>query len=141
MKQITYLIPGIPVPLRRPVFGKGHCWDEQKELKNRAGIYLKNSQEPYQPKSEALKEDPAPVFSGPISVDVTFYFPHTIHKKNKLKRWHIIRPDLDNCVKFILDVATGITYNDDCIVSDIHARKMYSDSPRTEFTISELKEN
>jgi Holliday junction resolvase RusA-like endonuclease len=102
---------------------------------------MKNSQEPHQPKSEALKDEPSPIFSGPISVDVTFYFPHTIHKKNKLKRWHIIRPDLDNCVKFILDVATGITYNDDCIVSDIHARKMYSDSPRTEFTISELKEN
>ncbi len=37
------------------------------------------------------------------------------------------KPDLDKLVRAVLDPLTGVVYNDDCQVVDIHARKYYVD--------------
>lgn len=52
--------------------------------------------------------------------------------------YHQYKPDLSNLLKWIEDCATGIIYRDDCIIASICAKKLYAESPRTEFTVEQL---
>lgn len=61
---------------------------------------------------------------GAIHVEIIFVF----HRPKRLKRYgdrviHDKRPDLDNCVKALLD---ALPMDDDCRVSSIRARKYYA---------------
>ena len=61
---------------------------------------------------------------GAVHIEVTFIF----HRPKRLKRYggrviHDKRPDLDNCVKALLD---ALPMSDDCRVSSIIARKYYA---------------
>ncbi len=61
---------------------------------------------------------------GAIHVEIIFVF----HRPKRLKRYgdrviHDKRPDLDNCVKALLD---SLPMDDDCRVSSIRARKYYA---------------
>ena len=48
---------------------------------------------------------------------------------------HIIKPDIDNMVKSILDGLDSNGIPDDKTVYDLRAIKTYSENPRTEVTI------
>lgn len=127
MRSITYTIPGSPTPLARPRFGKNTVFDPQKPCKFSAGLYISRT------------HGNQPYFDGPVALDAIFYFPKPKSlPMAKLNSYHITRCDLDNCIKFICDICTGITYKDDCIVALIHAVKKYDKNPRTVFTLSEL---
>lgn len=124
----NYVIVGDPIPLARHRHGNGHTWDSQKQLKYQYGLQI---QAQHQKKT---------FFKGPLHVDFRFFF--SVPKTSKLARadgYHIYKPDLSNLIKFIEDVATGILYKDDCYIATFSATKKYGHSPRTEFTVSELK--
>lgn len=118
---MKYTIPGQPVPLARPRFSNNHVWDCQQSEKRAGTTYLR-----FLHKGEPLK--------GPLHVDLKFFMCH----KKKHKSWHCVRPDLDNLVKFVLDVANGVLYEDDKQVAKITAEKTYDIESRTEITITEL---
>lgn len=118
---MKYTIPGQPIPLARPRFSNNHVWDCQTGEKGATATYLRFLQ----------KDEP---LTGPLHVSLKFFMQH----KTK-SGWHAVRPDLDNLVKFYLDVAIGVLYEDDKQVVKITADKMYSVEPRTEITIEELK--
>lgn len=82
-------------------------------------------------------------FEGPLHLEVTFYFaiPKSRDKKLIQGTYHYYRPDLSNLIKFLEDIATGILFDDDCIISSITSKKCYDDCPRTEFIITELEEH
>ncbi len=129
----TYVIKYDPVPLARIRFAQGHAYDSQKHLKMIWGIALRN-----------LHGD-APLFTGPLLLDITFFMPRaksTLNKKSsKNKYYHVYKPDLDNMIKWVCDISNEILFNDDCIISVINSRKIYSeDVSRTEFTLRELNE-
>lgn len=48
------------------------------------------------------------------------------------------RPDIDNYVKYILDVCNGIVFKDDGQVSHLYSEKLYSDTPGVVIDISSL---
>ena len=48
------------------------------------------------------------------------------------------KPDSDNVLKAICDSLNGIAYRDDAQVVDCIVRKLYSDAPRVEVTISSV---
>lgn len=131
MMSRTYVVPGDPIPLARCRYGgRGQIYDAQKHLKNQWQIVLSHQHENQ------------PLFTGSLSIDVTFYFPMPLSHR---KRWatlqhtpHLNTPDLDNCIKFISDVGNTILYPDDRIISQIVARKLYDYEPRTELTITKL---
>lgn len=52
--------------------------------------------------------------------------------------WCFIRPDIDNLIKQVLDLAQPILFTNDSIVAQLAAKKVYDLNPRTEFTISVL---
>lgn len=77
-------------------------------------------------------------------VTMTFYFqmPKSLSKKERLryeteKVRHEVRPDADNCQKHVLDILTGLYYEDDKLCSLGPCYKYYSNNPRTEVTIEE----
>lgn len=129
-----YIVSGDPIALARARQTRGRFYDSQKNHKLVWGINLKN------------QHDDLGYFCGPVFLDVIFYMPipQTASQKKKLDmkdQWHFLRPDSDNLLKFICDVATEICYKDDCIISKQSVEKVYDDGkgPRTEFIFSELK--
>lgn len=48
---------------------------------------------------------------------------------------HFKKPDIDNLVKFTLDVLNGHVYHDDSLINYICAEKRYSEKPRTEIVL------
>ncbi len=126
----SYLIPGDPIPLARPRMGQGRVWDSQKQIKAVTTITIQS------------QHDNLPLFHGSIGLDIVFHMPIRNYSKKRLLEligtYHSIKPDLDNMVKYICDVSNGVLYEDDCIIASIRASKVYSDNPRTEFTLYNL---
>lgn len=129
-KSATFIIPGNPIPLARHRNWNGRIWDEQKQLKHSISLILGNQHNGIQ-------------FTGPLKIDITFYMPmpKSSAKRHNFLRgtYHFIKPDSDNMIKWICDVSNKLLYNDDCQVAYIIAKKIYADEGKTEFTITELK--
>ena len=79
-----------------------------------------------------------------VELDIYRQIPKSTSKKRrKLKNERVIRPvvkpDIDNYSKGILDSLNGIVYKDDSQVVSLIANKYYSDNPRVEINISEVE--
>jgi len=133
-RKVRYVIQGDPIAWKRARLGNScRFYDPQKHEKLCWGLSLSN------------QHNNQPLFEGPIELNIIFFMPiaKTSHKRTLTlyRTPHFIRPDLDNLVKFIKDVASnGVLYKDDCIVTSIHCQKVYADEqgPRTELIITEL---
>jgi len=126
-----FIIPGDPTPLARPRFSHKKIYDSQKNLKLIASLNVQQQQ----------SNDP--LLQGALQLDVTFYMkaPASISIKRRQLLYgtnHIFKPDLDNLIKFICDICNNVTYEDDCIISVINAKKTYDENPRTEFTLRNI---
>jgi Holliday junction resolvase RusA-like endonuclease len=126
-----YIIPGDPTPLARPRLSHRKVYDSQKNIKLCASITLQQ------------QVNNAPLLEGPLHLDVTFFMgiPKSISAKRRialLTQPHIFKPDTDNLIKYICDICSGLLYYDDCIIATITAKKIYSDEPRTEFTLKKI---
>ena len=85
---------------------------------------------------------PSTPFKEPVCVMLTFYMPrpkkhfrtgkYSSELKPNAPTEHVSRPDIDNLVKFFMDAGNKILWKDDCFVSGVFARKIYSRKPRTE---------
>lgn len=86
--------------------------------------------------------------SGALKATIYAYFPipkSVSKKKHAEMAENKVLPitsskDIDNCVKAILDALNGIAYDDDRQVVELHAYKLYSDTPRAEIEIEEIIE-
>lgn len=133
-RESSFVIPGDPIPWKRSGKNGRMFYDQQTHEKLATGLFITN---------QFTNQSP---FSGPIHLDITFFFvaPKTKKEiKNKLigrhTAYHHIKPDLDNLCKYILDVSNKLLFADDCIIASLNAKKVYALKPRTEFTIMELK--
>lgn len=84
-------------------------------------------------------------FEGSIALTAICYFPipkSTTKKQKELmlagKVYHTKRPDVDNCIKSLLDGLNGVAFVDDKQIAEICALKLYSDEPRVELTIEDI---
>jgi len=128
----TYVLYGKPIALKRPRHTRsGITYDPQKDEKARDAILLRR------------QRGTAPqIEDSPIDVSLTFYMPiPKSYPKKKLKELnvHTKRPDLDNLIKYILDVAQGVLFKDDSKICSIYAEKVYDKDQRTELTIMEIE--
>ena len=138
-RENYYVLMGDPIAWSRAgvVVRGGHAifYDSQKELKLKVLVDLERQHE-------------GPKFTLPLGMNVDFFLsiPATRRVKNRPTEefpWNIQKIDTDNFLKFLLDtlVKSGAILTDDCIIAEIHARKLYdymSKGPRTEFTLKEL---
>jgi len=122
----SYVIKGKPVPLARPRFVGKHVYDEQKQEKILFGWELRAQN----PSFEVCE----------IRMEIEFCMPICGCSKKQtaemVGRPHGKRPDLDNLIKFVLDASLGILFEDDSLVSEIVARKVYMLIPCTRIKVS-----
>lgn len=82
---------------------------------------------------------------SPLCVRMTFHTPipnswSQKRSKSVLGKPDARRKDCDNYAKFYLDVMNDLIYRDDCQVTELWCEKRYSDKPRVEIFITEIKE-
>lgn len=84
--------------------------------------------------------------TGPLVVTIKFYRAiqqSETKKRHRLKAQGTIRPtkkpDLDNYIKSTLDGLNGFLWVDDNEIVELHTGKYYSDHPRIEIEVEELK--
>lgn len=128
--NLFFVIPGKPIPLKRARHGNGRTYDSQKSEKLLFQLYLK-------------KQYQRPLLTKPLLLDITFFMPipESWSRKKKEAAFntpHHSTPDLSNLIKWVEDCATNVIYQDDALIARIIAYKVYSDEPRTEFTIREI---
>lgn len=123
----------IPQGQSRPRFAHNHVYDplssQKKTLK-------------WEVVSQMQHKGYLKLHNGPISAEVRVYTkkPKSLSKsKKKNLFWNIVKYDLDNYVKYYLDVLNGLAYHDDKLISELTASKIYSDTPRVEITLYTLR--
>jgi Holliday junction resolvase RusA-like endonuclease len=70
----------------------------------------------------------------PVRVEVRFFFPRP---KSVKKLDKTTKPDLDKLIRSALDALTGIAFEDDSQVTEVHACKLFGTPARMEIRISE----
>ena len=142
MEIVVY---GEPVPQGRPKFVRignhVHTYDPEKSRSYKQLVRFWVTQ--HLKKIEGFKP-----FENALCVDLTFYvgIPTSWSQKKRIQAINgQIRPitrsgDLDNLIKAILDANNGLLWVDDCIITDISARKLYTaELARVEIKITEVQ--
>ena len=133
--MVKFFIPGNPKAKGRPKFAvRGGFARAYTPAKTRD-----YEQTVAQHGREAIKEP----LEGPLCVDLTFALPVPASTSKKLAKTllntpHQKKPDLDNLIKAVTDGLNGIAYIDDGQISEIRARKIYSDNPGVSVEISTI---
>ena len=130
MKRIEFTINGECVPKARPRFSKfGHVYTTPKTRAYENIV-----------KSTAI-DNRVPCVTTALRVELIIYksIPKSFSKsKRKLanegKIYPIVKPDIDNYVKSVLDGLNGVLFVDDKQIVDFRAIKKYSENPRVEVT-------
>lgn len=126
--MIQFNLYGNPIPWKRPG-GTRIRYDTQAKLKEQIRWVLRS-----QFRGELL--------TMPLMMDVVFTFPvpksaSGIKKKQMLNNvlYHMKRPDVDNCAKFILDCMNEVIFQDDSQIVQLTARKQFGSQPGTTIQI------
>jgi Holliday junction resolvase RusA-like endonuclease len=129
--MIEYQLLGVPTPLHRPRFSRGKVYNDQK---NKMLVdYLSI-------KSQHGKRS---LFFDPIHLDITFTFhiPQNISKTKKellVNKPYVGNVDVDNLLKYIMDVCTGALYNNDNVITSVSVQKIYGVHSKTLFSFTRL---
>jgi len=138
MQEFTFDLA--PIGTRRPRFsmrnGKARVYDTQSSIK----AILKMSA-----KSQMAKFRTEMGIPGVFMVEMTFHMskPKTTQRRPVKMRnqiYHDKKFDIDNMIKFYLDVLNGIAYQDDRMVAVINAEKIYADHPCVKIKVYTLEE-
>ena len=139
------VIYGEPVPQGRPKFasfgGHVHAYDPQKSRNYKQLVRFWVTQ-------HLKKIDGWKPFENALCVDLTFYMgiPSSWSKKKRIQAIQgqirpVSRPDTDNLIKSVTDSCNGLLWVDDCIITDLSARKRYTgELARVVIKITEVKE-
>ncbi len=137
--MIELTLPGEPKALQRHRTsvknGKQRQFDAQKKKKmmDRNILYVKMYQQ-----GDRLNDNYIKNMSMVVNLYFYFYRPPILRSYNEQELnavTHNRKPDIDNCIKYILDVGNNLFWHDDCQVTEIYAKKMWSKTPRTEISI------
>ena len=128
-RSLRYCLMGDPRLISNAHYAHGHIFNLLHETR----IVLKTT--------IASQHDEQPLLTGPLALNVTFYFPcsRNIPCKPNICRYAIELPPLENFVKYLTALTKDICYENTAFISSINALKIYDKIPRTEFILSELK--
>jgi Holliday junction resolvase RusA-like endonuclease len=74
--------------------------------------------------------------SLPVKITISFFMPRP---KTVKRAYPSVAPDLDKLVRAVLDGLTGVAYEDDGQVVQIHARKLYGAEVGAEIELETIK--
>ena len=129
--MIVYEIPGNPIALKRHRHSGKKCYDSQKKEKRSYQWHIKSLINGLFPAYTAIK----------LIVEYHMPIPKSYSKrraKECLLGPHAKKPDLSNLLKFTEDAFNGFIWKDDSLISEIEAKKFYSETPKTVFKIESL---
>lgn len=133
--NVSFIVPGKPMGKQRPRVTKWGTHTPVETVNYETLVKMT-----YQQKIHKILE-------GPLKVTINAYFgiPKSTPKKYlenmKLENvFYTKKSDADNIAKIILDALNTIAFKDDSQVSILLITKKYSDVPRVEVTIEEIKE-
>lgn len=131
------ILNGNPIPKLRPRFSsKGKAYDKQsKEKKIVRCLIMK----------EIADKGHLKRIQAPIAVGMRFHtpIPNSWHQKRRIEavgKPDPTRPDIDNYAKFYCDLMNDLVYSDDNLITDLWCEKTYSDKPKVEIFITEIKD-
>lgn len=134
-----FTIPGKPVGKQRPKFGNGRTYTPEMTVnyENLTKICFKQAY----PNAE-------PIAAGtPIAAVVIAYYaiPQSTSKRRKDMMTAglilpMVKPDVDNVSKSVLDALNRIAYYDDAQIVQLTALKRYSDEPKVVVRLMEYTE-
>lgn len=107
---------GTPIPLQRPRLSRFRTYDPQSAQKKALVSRLEPILSVY------------PCLEIPIvmTMEFNFCYPKSYSKKRRVIHPRGGRPDLDNLLKYPLDVFNGILWKDDSLITVITATKRYN---------------
>lgn len=118
---MEFVFKQTPVAQKRPRFGDGRVFNPQRKIKTN----LK-----WDAASQMRSQRAEMVLESPVSLNMSVYVPlpksWSQKRKNELLDKPVTtKPDLDNYLKFYLDVLNGIAYQDDKQVAEVFCQKLY----------------
>ena len=128
--QVEFFIPGQPVSKGRPrftvrpaktgTFARAYTPAKTRAYETTVAQYAKI----------AIRKP----LDGPVRVDLVFTMPipqslSKTRQKALIGQPHAKKPDLDNLIKSCFDPLNGIAWADDSQVCELHARKVYGETP------------
>lgn len=130
MKEISFYYEIEPVPKARPRLGRNGTYTPAKTKDFENAIKKITTEELA---SAFFPEFPK---ESPLFFQVEFYLKPP--KKNK-RVMPVVKPDLDNLTKTIMDALNGLAYNDDNQICKIKASKYYSERPHIKVLIQVME--
>lgn len=124
MEEVHFMIPGRPVGKGRPRFTKnGHCWTPDKTVAYERDIKMAYWSTYGHRKYGADKA---------LAVGIVLYYPRpkSMAKYKRLMAQKgvlrpIVKPDVDNVIKSILDALNGVAFEDDRQIVQVECEKWY----------------
>jgi len=125
-------IPGIPKALKRHRTSKGKTYDPSKEDKNAFAWDVK------------LLSKGTQMYQESIKLELEYHMPipksYSKTKASKaLGKPHTKKPDITNLAKFTEDALNKVLWEDDALIAEISAKKIYSEEPKTVITVEKIK--
>ncbi len=146
------IIPGSPIAKARPKFaicnGHARAYDSQSKLVVNAKKDLSFRISEHLVVNDHQRASLKASFSDQKKVALTFLVEIAQSDSMPVKtkklwapefgEWHA-KKDLDNYIKYILDVGNGILWHDDSQIVELHAYQKYSENPCTIIEITDIK--
>lgn len=138
--EVSFTIPGKAQAKQRPKFNRfsGRAYTPKQTISFENWV-----KDCYFRSVSSIDNKPT---DKPLKVAITMYveIPQSKSKKQKEKMLTgeikpIVKPDVDNVAKSILDALNGIIYLDDKQVVDLRVRKQYAEVPSVSVWISEVQ--
>lgn len=131
-----FSVDGEPVPKGRPRFTRwGKPYTPEKTRTAEQAFYW-----------AAYPYKPAQPWEGAVAIEIHFYrsIPRGTSKANfeAAEKGHIrptTKPDVDNCVKLVMDTLNKLFYKDDNQVISLNASKYYGLKPHTQVFITYMQ--
>jgi len=147
VKEVTITIPGTPHAKGRPRFRNVNMKDGNSFVQTYTDKDTVNYENLVKVAGQVAMKGAVP-FKGSIKVSMSFcYPPLKSWSKKKVKMLEevtffpkLTKPDIDNCVKSILDGLNEIVFDDDKQVYQINARKVFFKKAQTIVKITEMEE-
>jgi len=134
-------LPGDPIALQRPRFSRaiGRAYNSQYKIMEEKKQEIRDLLNAIGDHPDLLEIAKAQFYT----ISLIFYCQIPLSSPDgNLMAWQLkyhTKSDLDNKIKFILDILNGLLFSDDRAIVEIKAAKVFSFNPRTEIEIMPKK--
>jgi Holliday junction resolvase RusA-like endonuclease len=123
----TFVLPIAPTAKGRARFARGHAWTPKKTQYAEEAI------------ADMLRDEGAWLYERNVPLRVTLTF--TVERKKSTpgrRDWPIVRPDLDQYVKLVLDAGNEVIWVDDAQIVSLTGIKLYGPTANTQIEVMPL---